>query len=107
MSDAIAPCKTVTFTLKKTPTRPADQKTIRRLMRMQPDIQRGLMRLARRRRQHDNRAYPRAGGIWVDRKKTTKLTRVEEGESFTLYLTPQILNDIRSVEKYLDAKAAS
>lgn len=107
MSDAIAPSQTITFTLTKTPNRSADQKTIRRLMRMQPDIQRGLTRLARRRRQKDNVAYQRAGNIWVNRKKTTKLTRVEAGESFTLFVTPQIMADLRSVEKFLDAKPAN
>lgn len=106
MPDAIAPLQQVTFTIKKAPDRVADRKTIRRLMRLQPEIQNGLKKLARRRRQTDNRPYIRAGVIWVDRKKTTKLTRIAAGETFTIFVTPQLLPDIRSVEKYLEAKAA-
>lgn len=105
-TDVIAPQKTVTFTIKAAPQREAERKTIRRLMRMQPHIQRGLDKLATQRRQKDNVAYIRAGVEWVNRVKTTKLTRVAAGETFTLTLTPQIIPDIRSVEKFLDAKAA-
>jgi uncharacterized Zn finger protein (UPF0148 family) len=106
MSDVIAPNQRVTFTITRTPQREAERKTIQRLMRMQPEIQRGLSRLAKQRRQKDNQPYSRAGKIWVNRVKTTKLTRVEPGESFTLHITPQIIGDIRSVEKHLDAKKA-
>ncbi|UCD74636.1 MAG: hypothetical protein JSV91_12710 [Phycisphaerales bacterium] len=109
MPDVVAPGKEVTFTIAKAPRREAERKTIQRLMRMQPHIQKGLRGLARQRRQKDNRPYIRAGVIWVDRKKTTKLTRVAVGETFTLRLTPQILPDIKAVEQYLttgSAKAA-
>lgn len=106
MSDLIAPLKTVTFTIKKTPDREALRKTIQRLMRMQPEIQKGLSMLARRRRQKDNRTYIRAGVEWVDRKRTTKLTRVAPGETFTLLITPHIIPDLKSVESYLEAAAA-
>jgi hypothetical protein len=35
----------------------------------------------------------------------TKVVTVRKGASFTLRLTPQIMADLKSVEKYLDAKA--
>ena len=104
--DVIAPSKRVTFTIKRTPSRPADQKTIQRLMRMQRHIQKGLSRLSKRRRREDNYYSPRAGRLWMTRAKMTKLTRVEKGESFTLTITPQIMRDVAAVEKFLDAKAA-
>ena len=106
MDDLLVPQKTVTFTLKRTPTRPADRKTIQRLMRMQPDIRKGLKGLQKRRRQHDNRPYIRAGVWWIDRAKATRLVRAEAGESFTLELTPQVIPDLQSVSRYLDAKTA-
>ena len=106
MSDVIAPQKKVTFTVNATPRRPADMKTIQRLMRMQRDIQSGLDRLSDRRRREDNITRPRAGGEWTNRVKMTKLTRVEKGESFTLTVTPQIMPDLKAVEKFLDAKSA-
>ncbi|MHC4446560.1 MAG: hypothetical protein ACYSXF_01980 [Planctomycetota bacterium] len=101
MADAIAPCKTVTFVLAKVPDRTPERKTIQRLMRMQPRIQRGLKKLAQRRRRHDNVRYIRAGTDWVNRTKATKLARLQPGETFTLTITPQIIPDIKSVESYL------
>jgi len=107
MSDVISPNQRVTFTVKTTPQREAERKTIQRLMRMQPEIQRGLQRLARQRRQKDNKPYIRAGKMWTNRVKTTKLTRVAPGETFTLHVTPQIVPDIKSVQQYLDAAPAA
>lgn len=106
MSDLITPLKTVTFTITKTPSRVADRKTILRLMNMQGHIQRGLTALAKRRRVKDNITYIRAGVEWVNRKRTTKLCRVAPGETFTLNITPQIMPDLKSVEKFLEASAA-
>ena len=107
MSDAIAPKKTVTFTITSVPRREASIKTLQRLMRMQPRIQRGLKKLAKRRDRKENIDHPRGGRLWTSRVRATKLVNVSKGESFTLTLTPQIIADVRSVEKYLDAKVAS
>lgn len=106
MSDVIAPSKKVTFTIKKTPSRAADVKTIERLMVMQRPIQKGLQRLSKRRKRHDNYTSPRAGRMWMTRMPTSKIIRAEKGASFTLTITPQILPDLKAVEKYLDAKSA-
>ena len=103
MPDVIAPSKTVKFTITKTPHRPAELKTIQRLMRMNRSIQKGLERIANRRRREDNVTRQRAGGQWTNRVKMTKLTHVRKGESFTLTITPQIMPDIKSVEKFLEA----
>lgn len=105
MSSVIAPSKKVTFTLNKTPARPADLKTIRRLMRMQRHVQKGLKTLSKR-RHGENYVSPRAGRMWMTRMPVSKLVRAEKGESFTLTITPQIMADIRAVEKYLDATPA-
>ncbi len=107
MSDLLTPQSTVTFTITRVPRRPRDCKTIQRLMRMQPHIQKGLTKLARRRKLKDNVTYIRAGVEWVNRKRTTKLTRVEKGNSFTIFLTPQILPDLKSVDQFLDAAPTS
>ncbi len=101
MADAIAAQKTVTFVISKVPQRAPLRKTIERLMRMQPHIQRGLKKLAQRRRRHDNVRYIRAGTEWVNRAKVTKLARLQPGATFTLTITPQIVPDIKSVESYL------
>ena len=102
----LTPTSTVTFTVNTLPKAERARKTIQRLMRMQPEIQKGLSMLHRRRAQKDNVPTNRAGRIWVNRAKTTKLTRVAVGETFTLRLTAQMIPDIQSVERYLDVKAA-
>ena len=106
MSSVIAPKKNITFTVTSVPKRDAQIKTIQRLMRMQVHIQQGLRHLAIRRRQVDNVTTIRAGRPWTNRKKVTKLTPVQQGETFTLLITPQIIPDIKSVEKFLAAKTA-
>ncbi len=106
MADIIAPQKTVCFTITKVPNRPAPRRTILRLMQMQPDIQRGLKMLARRRRQRDNQVRRHGGRVWIHRARATKLVQVEPGRTFTLTITPQIIPDIKSVEAYLKATKA-
>mgnify|MGYP001826869825 CR=1 FL=1 len=105
MSDMIATGKTVTFTISSLPKREASRKTIQRLMQLQPSVRGGLKKLQERRKRTDNRTYVRAGKDWTDRVKATRLTRVTPGESFTLTLTPQLLPDVRSIEKYVDMSA--
>lgn len=102
----LAPSSTVTFTITTLPKNERGRKTLNRLMKMQPEVQKGLSMLARRRRQKDNIPTKRAGRIWINRKKPTALTRVEIGESFTLRVTAQIIPDIKSVAAYLKMKAA-
>ena len=106
MSNVIAPGKTVTFTIARDPRRVQDCKTIQRLMRMQPEIQRGLQRLQHKRAKEVNATYVRAGVEWTNRAKATRLTRPVRGETFTLRLTPQILPDVKAVERLLEAKPA-
>ncbi len=104
-ANLLAPSKSVTFTIAKVPATLKGRKTILRLMRLQPDIQRGLTRLSRRRAKFDNDIHQRGGRMWANRARATKLAVVMPGEEFTLRLTPQILPDIKSVEQYLNAKA--
>jgi hypothetical protein len=106
MATALSPNKTFTFSITKTPARESQRKTLERLMRMEPGVAKGLRRLALRRKRVDNKGHQRGGRTWVSRVKAVKLVRVEPGQSFTLRVTPQILPDIQSVEKYLEAKPA-
>lgn len=102
----LVPSATVHFTVKQVPLEPRRQHTIQRLMRMNAKVQGALNRLSRDRKRHKNRRCNRAGRIWVARVECTKLVTVREGAQFTLRLTPQIMADLKSVEKYLDAKVA-
>ncbi|MEE2718640.1 MAG: hypothetical protein VX727_02520, partial [Planctomycetota bacterium] len=80
----------------------ARRKTIERLMGMQTSIQSGRNKLANQRRLKDNVTYIRAGRKWVNRKRATKLAVAEPGATFTLLVTPQIVNDLKSVADCLE-----
>jgi hypothetical protein len=101
MPQEIAPGGTITFTITRDPRRASERKTLERLMRMQSGVQRGLRKLARERRQHLNQGHQRGGRWWWVRPHATRIVRVAPGQSFTLRVTPQIVADLRSVERYL------
>ncbi|MBL9140812.1 MAG: hypothetical protein JNK53_02995 [Phycisphaerae bacterium] len=100
----LAPATTVQFTIKEIPSEPRRQKTIHRLMRMNSTVQGALTRLATVRLRSGNRRTARAGRTWIAREECTKVVTVRKGATFKLRITPQIMSDIKSVEKYLDAK---
>jgi hypothetical protein len=101
-ADKIVPNTELTFTIVKAPTRPASRKTIERLMWMQPQVKKDLSLLQRHRKQKDIKYTIRAGRVWFDRPRATRTVRCEKGASFTLKITPQIVNDLKSVSKYLE-----
>lgn len=99
----LAHSRTVTFTINALPRTERQRKTLQRLMRLQPTVQRTLTRLANARRR--NTPWTQRGGrLFARRKSPTKLVLPTVGASFTLRLTPQILPDIKSVERYLTSK---
>ena len=106
MSTDITANTTMTFTVNAVPPTAAKVKTIERLMWMQPEHQKSMRMLARRRRQTDNVTYVRAGRPWTNRKRATRLQRCEAGQEFTLLVTHHITGDLQSVSKWLDAKPA-
>jgi len=100
--EQIVPKSEMTFTIATVPTRPAAKKTIERLMWMQGDKKRDLKMLQRRRKQKDIKHTVRAGRVWLDRPRATRTARCEIGASFTVRVTPQIVNDLKSVAQYLN-----
>lgn len=102
----LAPSTTVTFKITSLPKSERGKKTLRRVMKMQTNVQRVLTKLAKLRDQVGNNRTNRAGRIWIDRRKPTQVVKLEVGETFTLRVTPQIIPDLRSLEKHLEASAA-
>jgi hypothetical protein len=101
MATTIPATGTVTFQISKLPSTPAAKKTITRLLRMNPKTQRTLSRLAKDRVTNLNERRPRAGRMWLTRARATRLVTLAVGEKFTLTMTPQIINDVKSVEQFL------
>ncbi|HMN97061.1 MAG TPA: hypothetical protein PKC43_02735 [Phycisphaerales bacterium] len=98
---ATATVPSATYTIASLPRNAAALKTLQRLMRLEPSVQRGLSRLAKRRGQTGNTEHQRGGRMWTSRIRATKLVAPRVGERFTVELRPQILPDLRSVERYL------
>lgn len=101
MATTIPATGKVTFQISKLPSTPAAKKTITRLMRMNPKTQRTLSRLATDRVTNLNERRARAGRMWLTRVRATRLVHIAVGEKFTLTMTPQIINDVKSVEQFL------
>jgi hypothetical protein len=99
----ITPGSTVTITLNQVPAEPKYRKTLQRLMRMQFSVQRVLTRIATA-RGRDNVVQQRGGRMWTARMKATKVVNLSKGASFSLFVTPQIVPDIKSVSKFVTVK---
>ena len=104
-ADRIVPNTEMTFPIVNTPTRPAARKTIERLMWMQSQCKKDLKMLQRRRKQKDIKYTVRAGRVWFDRPRATRTVRATVGSTFTILVTPHIVNDLKSVSKYLEASS--
>ncbi len=104
MAADIAPNTDMTFTVRAVPKHAAQVKTIERLMGLQTSAQRSRKKVARQRAVKDNVTYVRAGRPWVNRARATKVVRCEAGAEFSIRVTPQILNDVKSVEQYLETR---
>jgi hypothetical protein len=92
-------------TITKVPTRTAEIKTIRRLMRRDVDNARAIRQSGeyRAKRQVVN---TRAGRPWVNRQRVSKVVRVETGETWTMRAIPQLTADLRSMSAYLKIEKA-
>jgi len=101
----LAPTSTVHFTVTAIPAEARRKQTILRLMRMNSGVQGALNRLKRERLRSGNRRCARAGRIWLARERCTRVVFVEPGATFSVRMTPQIAADVKSVERYLTAKA--
>ena len=106
VSTEITPNTTLTFTVTSVPKTAAKVKTIERLMWMQPDAKKTLRNLQRQRANQDNVTTIRAGRPWINRAKATRPQRCEAGEEFTLHVTPTLVDDLKSVSQWLDARPA-
>ena len=92
--------KTVTISVTKLPAEAKHRKTIERLMRLQPSIQRTLTRVARE-RGRTNPENQRGGRMWISRIPATRCVRAEVGAKFTLRVTPKIIPDVMAVQRFI------
>ncbi len=93
--------KTVTISVKKVPLEARHRKTIERLMRLQPAIQRTLTRVARR-RGRENPVNQRGGRMWISHIPATRCVAAEKGAQFSLRVTPKIIPDVLAVQRFIE-----
>lgn len=103
--DTLKPGQSVHCTIVKAPRTEDRQQTILRLMRKDAKICRAL-RKSSRQRQQNMVIYNRGNRDWVKREQVGKIARMAAGESWTMFYTPDLASDIRTVEKYLTIKPA-
>ena len=79
--------------------------TIARLMRRDQDHKRNLRRAQQLRKRRLN-IYIRGGRRWASREKAADVVRVAQGAKWTMPFTPDLLTELRSVERFLTIEAA-
>lgn len=97
----LTPGTTVTLRVKTVPSTAKARKTIERLMRLNPKVQRTLDRVATV-RGRTNPLNQRGGRMWTSRIAATKCVSCAKGATFPLRITPQIMPDVASVSRYIE-----
>ncbi|HBS29928.1 MAG TPA: hypothetical protein DEB06_10890 [Phycisphaerales bacterium] len=105
MSQSFKPGQNIRCTVTRSIRTPDDRDTVMRLMRLDPDIKRGLKK-AQERRLATLVVRGRGGRPWPTRRPSSKIARAEAGESWTIPYTPLLARDIASVASYLKIEAA-
>lgn len=105
MIDTLNAGDTVKCTISRVPNNKGARDTITRLMRRDPDINRGLARAQRMRRQRMH-AYIRGGRMWYSRERAAQIAICDQGNTWTMRYTHDIAPDLSSVEPYLSVEKA-
>ncbi len=105
MLDSIKPGQDIRCTVKIDVNRDADEKTIARLMRQDPEHRRRL-KSAQGFRMKNLIVRSRGKRPWAVRQKASKVVRAAKGEQWTMRYIPQLANDLRAVERYLTIETA-
>jgi len=100
MTTTYTPGSDIKLTVTETPKTEAAEDTIRRLMRMNTEMQRELNK-ANRHREKTTIVRIRHGNVWHQRQRVPKRVHAVKGESWTMKYRPQLAGDLASVSKYL------
>jgi hypothetical protein len=105
MLENIKPGSKIRCTLTSAPRTEAAEDTVRRLMWLDKDTQKGLRRAQRRRRQ-DMVVYNRGNRDWYQRETCARIAIPEQGATWTFTYSHQLAPDIASVAKHLKIEQA-
>ncbi|MFG0306121.1 MAG: hypothetical protein ACF8Q5_07890 [Phycisphaerales bacterium JB040] len=100
MIDSIKTGSQITCTITSEPRAASKRLTIARLMRRDPANARAL-RKGQEDRRRSTPTKIRGGRTWYIRPKAGKVCIPRPGNSWTMKLTPDLVNDLKAVEPYL------
>lgn len=100
MMDKFKPGQNIRVTVTKAPRTASKIDTLERLMRLEPDVKRGLRKAQKKRRQNMV-VYNRGNRDWYKREECGKQVRVTEGASWTMPFSYQLAPDLESVSGYV------
>ncbi len=103
--DSIKPGSTVKVKIVKNPTNAAATKTLQRILAKDPVQQKDTRRL-RRIRQQETITHQRGGRQWDIHIPKPKRLLGRAGEAGTVTATLDVLRDLKSVERFVEVKAA-
>jgi transposase InsO family protein len=103
--DALTPGQSVRCAVAVEPTNAGARKTIERLMRRDPDNERGLRRAQdlRRKRMH---SYIRGNRLYYSREKAARVVQPRLGHEWSMTFTPELAADLASVSRFVDFKTS-
>jgi len=105
MFENLKPGDEIRCTVEREPRAEAKTKTIARLMRRDSAVAAGLKRAQELRRKR-MKVYIRGGRDWYSREKAARVAIVRKGAGWTMPNTPDLANDLRSIETYLSIEKA-
>lgn len=105
MLDKITPGSRVNVKIVKQPTNTAAAKTLVRVLSKDQDVTAENKRLRKSRDRHF-RTHQRGGRQWAVRVVKQRPVRGEVGEAGTVTATHDVINDLRSVERFVEVSAA-
>jgi len=100
MIDTLKPGQQIRCTIVNEPNTDHASSTVLRLMRLDPDIKRGLKH-AQLRRMKRLIVRSRGGRPWAVREKSSKLAHTAKGQSWTMTWIPHVAPDFKSVASFL------
>lgn len=96
----LKPGQNVTCEVTKVPSNEDAQQTIAKLMRKDMNHKRNLKKAQTKRAQRMN-IYNRGNRDWVSRETVARVVRVVKGAKWTMVFTPDLMGEMRNVEKYI------
>ncbi len=97
---SLKPGQNITCEVTKVPSNEDAQQTIEKLMRKDINHKRSLRKAQHKRAQRIN-IYNRGNRDWVSREKPARVVRVTKGAKWTMLFTPDLMGEMRNVEKYI------